>query len=153
MVSAKGTRSNHITHQKSYYDFCEEYAFQPFPADEWRYVQYGQYLAWKNKVPETVDNYVGTVRVMHRLIGEKAPMPKQVHYMYFSEGLKKLNTRPVRQAAAMTHDILRRISKVVDYSRELHVVAFISLLVAFTMVLRVCNIGPPTRALFDSYHI
>ena len=148
--SAPGTRQNHLTQQKSYYRFCEEYFYEPFPATDWRYIQYGQYLAWQDKVPDTIDNYVGTVRVMHKLADLPVPPPKQIHFKWFSEGLRKLNTKPVRQAGAMTHNILRNIHGIVDFTKELHVVTFIALLVAFTMVLRVSNIGPISRKAFDA---
>ena len=107
-------------------------------------------MSAEGKTPGTIEGYVGTVRVMHRLAGITPPSASQIHYQWHNDGLKKTDTRSVRQAKAMTHEILRKISSVVDYSRELHVVAFIAVLVAFAMVLRVANIGPLTRKMFDS---
>ena len=40
---APGTRDNHRTHHKAYLRFCNEYMFDPFPADEWRTCQFAQF--------------------------------------------------------------------------------------------------------------
>ena len=147
---ALGTHANHRVHKKADYRFCDKYQYIPFPAEEWRYVQFAQFLADEGKTPDTVNNYVGTIRVMHRMAGLQAPEPSQIHFPWHADGLKRGDTRVVRQAGPMTHEILRKLQSAVDFTKELHVVAYVAMLVAFAMVLRVSNIGPATRKLFDS---
>ena len=148
---ADGTQANHRTHEKSYMKFCAEYLYEPFPADKWWYVQFGQYLSWQDKCPDTVDNYVSTVRVKHRLKDLPVPEKGQIHYKLFSDGLKKADTRIVQQAGNMTQAILFKLAQVVNFAAELEAVAFTAILIAFSLVLRVSNIGPPSRAKFDPH--
>ena len=146
--SAPGTRANHKTHRTAYMKFCNEYYYKPFPATEWRYCQFAQHLANQNKVPETVVNYVGTVRVMHRLKELPCPQANQIHYKLLTEGLKKTCKEPVRQVHPMNHQTLSMLYDHVDFSVELEAVAWVAVLVGFTLVLRVSNIGPDARTNF-----
>ena len=147
--NAPGTRANHRTHESAYVKFCQEYRYDPYPATEWRYCQFAQYLSDQNKVLGTCDNYVSTVRVVHRLQGLPFLPKGQIHYKMLSDGLKRQCTEPVKQAKPMTHDVLRKIIRAVDFTSELEVVAWIAVLVAFTLILRVSNIGPDVRKNFD----
>ena len=97
-------------------------------------------------------NYVSTVRVVHRLQGLECPHRSQIHYNLLSNGLKRTCDKPVRHASPMTHEVLRTLVRVVDFSKELEVVAWIAVLVAFTLILRVSNIGPRTRSGFHRLH-
>ena len=148
----KGTRANHRTHHKSYLQFCQTYRYEPYPATEWRYCQYAVYLHEQDKVPETIQNYVGTIRVLHKMQNLYAPTATQIHYKKLVEYFKKQCTKPVKQAQAMTHDILRQIFPHVKFQVELEAVSWVSMLVAFNLVLRVSNIGPPTRGSFSAEH-
>ena len=95
-ADTEGMRSNHRTHYKAYLQFCKEYAYKPFPANEWRYCQFSQYLAAKDNKPETIQNYCSTIRTLHRLEGLPVPESGQVHYSKTVESLKKKRTKPVR---------------------------------------------------------
>ena len=146
---ADGTRANQRTHFKSYNKFCTEYCYQPFPADDWRYCQYAQYLHIQGKKPGTVDNYVSTVRVLHRLQNLLTPTTGQIHYKLISELYKKFRKEPVRQATPMSHQMLLKLVERVNLDQELEAVAWTSVLVGFSMILRVSNLGPHTRSKFD----
>ena len=146
---AVGTRINHEVHKKSYLRFCSEYQFDPFPADDWHYCQYAQHLAWEDKVPETINNYVSSVKTFHKLQKYQVPEPGQIHFKLLTEGLKKLCIRLVKHAQPINHNILYSIFLKVDLTSELEAVAWVAVLVGFTMVLRVLNLGPYTRDTFD----
>ena len=147
--NAKGTCKNHRTHHKAYLRFCEEYKFSPFPADDWRYCQFAQYLAWEDKVPNTCSNYTSTVRHLHRLQRMPCPEPSQVHFRLLTNGLQRQCKKPVKQAEPLTHQTLMQLYPYVDLTQELHVVVWVVLLVGFTLILRVSNIGPEVRKDFD----
>ena len=147
--NAPGTRANHRTHYNSYLKFCDEYRFNPLPADDWRYCQYAQHLAWENKVPGTIENYVSTVWTVHRLENLYCPGVDQIHYKKLTESFKKQREVPVKQAAAMTHEVLMQIFPHVNLDSELEAVTWVSLLVGFCLVLRVSNLAPVSRFKFD----
>ena len=145
----QSTRANHRTHYAAYVEFCNEYEFQQFPATTWRYCQFAQYLAWQQKKPGTIKNYVSTIRVLHRLQGYWTPDPGQIHYNKMILAFEKQRQEPVKQAAPMTHQVLLQLYEHVDFRSELQAVTWVSLLVGFTLVLRVSNLAPRTRTEFD----
>ena len=147
--NAVGTWHNRRTHYKSYQNFCKEFEYAPFPAKDWQYVQYAQFLAWQRKAPGTVDNYVSTVRTLHKLQNLEIPQAGQIHYKLVSDGIKKLCTQPVKQAEPMNHEVLLLIFRQVNFNEELEAVAWVAVLVGFTLVLRVSNLGPVARGKFD----
>ena len=110
---------------------------------DWRYAQFVQHLYWQDKVPDTCDNYVSTVRTLHRLQGLRCPEKGQIHYKLISQGLHRQCKKPVQQAEPMNHDVLLKIYEQVDFSEELQAVTWTAVLVAYTLILRVSNIGPP----------
>ena len=122
--NALGMRANHRTHQAAYEKFCAEYEFNLYPADDWCYVQFTQYLAWQDKVPGTCENYVSTVQVLHKL--QKMPVPEkgQIHYKMLVDGLKRQDVRPVKQAEPMNHEVLLQMFPVVNLANELHTVTW-----------------------------
>ena len=147
--NTKGTRANHRTHYSSYVGFCNEFEYEPFPADNWRYCQYAQYLKTQHKKPGTVNNYVSTIRVLHQLQGYAVPPPGQIHYKMLMEFLKKDRKDPVKQATPMDHGNLFRLFEHVDLNSELEAVGWTAVLMGYSMMLRVSNLGPMTRAKFD----
>ena len=147
--NTEGTRANHRTHYNSYVKFCEEYRYPPFPADDWRYCLFAQYLESQGKKPGTVDNYVSTVRVLHKLQNYYSPQPGQIHYKMLSQSFKKQRKEPIRQAVPITHQLLLKIFEKVQVWVELEAVAWTAVLVGFSMVLRISNLGPRTRDKFD----
>ena len=103
---AEGTRNNQGTHLKAYNRFCNEYELHPFPADMWRYCQFGQFLANEHKVPGTVENYVNTVHTLHKYELLPGPEPEKIHFVKLIHGLKREQKTSVRQAEPMTHQLL-----------------------------------------------
>ena len=143
------TRANKRTHLNNYYRFCETFEFQPFPASDWRYCQFAKFLADKGKAPGTIDNYVSSVRTVHRLIGYAAPVPKQTHFRLISDHIAKNNVKPLKQAEPMTEAALHILYDQVNFDNELEGVAWTAVLVGFQGLFRGSNIGPETRAKFD----
>ena len=65
------------------------------------------------------------------------------------QGLRKERKTPVRQAAPIGHHNLLSIFQQVNLNNELEVVTWVLLLVGFSLVLRVLNLGPVSRDKFD----
>ena len=147
---AEGTRANRRTHNNAYLRFCDSYYIKPYPATDWQLVQFVQYLfSEESKTPDTVQNYVSSVRVIHRLAGLPVPDANQIHYAMLTDGMKRENKRPVRQAEAVDHQTLKLIFQQVDLKDELQAVTWTAILVGFNLVLRVSNLGPVARNKFD----
>ena len=146
---APGTVRNRRLHQHSYTAFCEEYWYKPFPATQWRYCQYAMYLHNQDKVPETVQNYMGSIRTIHKLKDLDPGDPTNIHYKKLTEGLKKTCKKPVKQAVCMDQDLLRKLFPYVKFQDELEAVAWVAVLVGFSVLLRVSNLGPRARKDFD----
>ena len=150
--NAEGTRANRRIHHNAYMRFCEEYGLVPFPADFWQICQFAQFLSWENKVPDTIENYVSSIRVLHRLGGYHCLEASQIHYRLMIDGFKRNNKRPRKQAEPVDHEVLFQIFEQVDLTEELEAVAWTAVLVGFNLVLRVSNLGPTTRAKFSPDH-
>ena len=134
--NAEGTCSNRCTSYAAYERFCGEYQLQLFPADDWQFCQFVQFLASEQKAPGTCDNYVSAICVLQRLQRHSAPEKGQIHYCMISDGMKCMWKEPVRQAEPMNHDILCTLFYQVDFSDELEVLTWVTVLVAFTLILR-----------------
>ena len=148
-ADAAGTRANHRTHYAAYLRFCKEYMFRPFPADEWRYCQFAQFLSAEHKEFGTIQNYCSSVRTLHRLQGLPVPETDQIHYSKTIQCFKKARKTPVKQATPMTHETLLQLFQHVNLTQELEAVAWVAVLVGFCLILRVSNLGPVSRNKFD----
>ena len=66
------------------------------------------------------------------------------------KGLKTQDDGPVKQTAHMDHQVLKSLFKYVDLTSELEEVAWTAILVGFSLVLRITNLGPVSRTKFDA---
>ena len=149
-ANTAGTRQNRATHQKAYLRFCQQHQFNRYPVDDWRLCQFVQHLFAENKKPQTVCNYMSSIRVLQQLAGMQNPVP-QIHYRMMVEGIEKECTDPVRQADPITNEILLKLFPFADCTSEPQAVAWTSLLVGFNLILRISNLGPATRSSFDPH--
>ena len=147
--NAEGMVANRRTHHKAYKRFCTEFQFNPFPANNWRQVQFAQFLHNENKRPDTIENYVSSIRVLHRLAGLEPLSTDHIHYKLIRNCFKRECCTPVRQAKPIDHDVLSILFRYVNLNDELETVAWTAVLVGYSLVLRVSNLGPPTRNRFD----
>ena len=111
---------------------------------------FAQHLYRESKKPGTVENYVSSVRVLHRLAELQAPEANNIHYQMLVNGLKRECKKPLKQATPMDHENLLKIFVHVDFSSELEAVAWVAVLIGFNLVLRVSNLGPLTRTKFNA---
>ena len=147
--NAEGTRANRRTHARAYQRFCSDFNFDPYPANSWRLVQFAQYLFDEDKRPGTVANYVSSIRILHKLAEMPCPDSAQIHFTMMMNGFKRMETRPVKQADPVDHEILLRLFTKVNLAKELEAVAWTAVLTGFNLVLRVSNLGPVSRKKFD----
>ena len=146
---AEGTRSNHRCHINSYERFCNELWFQPYLATEWQLCMYGQYPHEQSKKPGTVNNYVSSVRTMHKMASLTVPDTNNIHFKLLVGGLKRQRKELIRQAHPIDHQKLLKLFQQVDVAEQLQAVSWTAVLVGFNLVLRVSNLGPPSRTKFN----
>ena len=147
--NAPGTLHNREIHHKAYNEFCTKYWYKPFPASEWRMCQFAMHLSNESKVPETVSNYVGSVRVLHRFKGLDPPAADKIHFQKLTEGLKRSCSKPIKQAIVLDHEILRKLFEQVNFGDKLEAVVWTATLVGFSVLLHVSNLGQRARKDFD----
>ena len=145
----QSTKRNLLTQLTSYQRFCNKYQLTYFPADNKQICRYGQYLAKTFQSPEAVGNYMSAVRTFMALMGMKIPSPAEKEVQMFVQGLKRTMEHEVTQAAPITPEILLRMSRVVDYTNHVDMVAWVATLIGFTMFLRKSNLVPDNMTSFN----
>lgn len=145
-----GTWSNLVTQISSYYEFCDRYQLQELPASSQQLTRYVVYLYKVKKLSSgSIQNYVSGVRTLHNLIG--LPVPTQDAFLQkrIIAGIKNRLKNPVKQAVAVTPEMLRRISAVVDFKDNTEMVAWVAILMGFHCLLRSSNLVPASKKAFD----
>ena len=130
--------------------FCDIYYLNPYAASDWQFVQFAQYLFDQEKKPDTVQNYISSIRILHRLADIQCPSSDQIHFKMLMDSFKRQCDKPVRQAEAIDHNTLKILFTQVNLNEELEAVAWTSVLIGFNLVLRVSNLGPVARNKFDA---
>ena len=143
------TKRNLLTQLTAYQRFCDKYNLTYFPADNKQICRFGQYLARTFRSPDAVGNYQSAIRTFSALLGLPIPSPQEKEMQMFSRGLKRIMDHEVKQAAPITPEILLRMSRVVNYTSQTDMVAWVATLIGFTMFLRKSNLVPDTMTEFD----
>lgn len=146
------TLKNYRSQALIYSRFCEFYGLPMFPATDWQLVRYARYIANTVTSYDTVNNYVSGVRRLHQLGGFPVPTAQEPNFQHIMRAIKHELAHPVKQAAPMTPELLRRIYHVVDFTDTLQLVAFVAVLLGFYMFLRKSNLVPDTRHSFCPDH-
>lgn len=145
-----GTRRNIKTHLRSYYEFCDKLHLQYFPASTTQLTRFAVYLfSCKNLVPETITNYISTIRTIHGL--QELPIPDSSDIIITAalKGMKARLKRMPKQAQAIDPLTFKLLAPHVNYHQDLELVAWVACLMGFHLLLRASNIVSPSRNSFD----
>ena len=142
------TKKNLLVQLKAYQEFCDRFLLNYFPADNKQICRFGQFLARIFSSPEAVGNYQSAVCTFSALLGLPIPNPSEKEMQMFTQGLKRVMDHEVKQAEPITPETLI-LSRVVDYTSQVDMVAWVATLVGFTMFLRKSNLVPDTMVTFD----
>ena len=142
-------KKNLLVQLNSYEKFCNHFRLPYFPADNKQINRFGQFLARTFKSPDTVGNYQSAVRTFLALLGLPIPNSQDKEAQMFTQGMKRVLDHEVKQAAPMTPEILLRMNRVVDYTSQIDMVAWVATLIRFTMFLRKSNLVPDTMITFN----
>ena len=143
------TKKNLCSQLSAYEKFCNIFLLPYFPADNIQICRFGQYLAQTFQSPDAVGNYMSAVRTFMALLGLPIPNPQQKEMQMFVQGLKRVMDHEVKQAAPITPETLLKMSRVVDYTNQVDMVAWVGTLLGFTMFLRKSNLVPDFMVSFN----
>lgn len=144
-----GTRNNLSTQARAYFDFCEMFKFEPFPANTQRLNRFVTFLHLvRDMRSDTIANYVSGVRVLHQLMEIEPP---EIGYVtkLLMKGVKARDKRPRKQATPIEPDVFLKMLPHVNYKDDLELVAWVALLMGFHLLLRPSNITSVAKHKFD----
>lgn len=144
-----GTKKNLSTQAQTYYQFCDKYKLNPFPATSRQLLRFVTFLhVHKHLKPDTIGNYIAGVRTLHELL-EITPPSHSYVLKTIIKGLKARDKVPCRQAAPIDPDIFCKLYPHVNFQHKLEMVAWVALLMGFHLLLRASNITSASRFRFD----
>ena len=148
--SVKESTKKNLTCQLSAYEkFCDKYMIEYFPCDTKQLCRFGQHLSRTFESPDAVANYISGIRTCMALLGLQIPDAQDRQMKMFITGLKRTMSHSVKQAEPVTPELLLKLSKVVNYTDIIEMVAWTGLLLGFYMFLRKSNLVPDTMDGFD----
>ena len=143
------TKKNILCQLSAYEKFCDRYLLEYFPCDNRQLCRFGQHLSESFESPESVGNYLSGVRTCLALLGLEVPDTSDRQMKMFTAGLKRIMPHAVKQVEPVTPQLLLKISKVVNFTDQVELVAWTGLLLGFYMFLRKSNLVPDTMESFD----
>lgn len=145
-----GTKKNLRSQINNYYEFCDKYKLQAFPASSKQLSRFAVFLhLFKKLKPGTIANCIAAVRSVHGLC--ELPVPDTSVYLHQAvvRGLKARNKNPVKKATPIDPYIFRAIKPFVNMEDMLELVAWVAMLMGFHLLLRASNITSKSRDRFD----
>ena len=134
---------------KAFLLFCLYFDFKPLPASLEVLCLYAQFLGRSFKSPDSIKSYVSGVKLLHLFHDLEFPHSSAFILKLTFRGLSKELAHRPKRAAAMTPDLLLRISRVLDLSNEVDAVFWALFLVAFFLMARKSNLVPQSAKAFD----
>ena len=141
---------NLVTQWNKYLEFCVYHLLRPLPATVDTVCLYAQYLANNMKSPQTVQNYISGVRVLHLLSDQPLVALVSPDLKLTLKGVARTKLHQPCQAQPITLDMLLAKEELVDKSSPTEVVLWTAILVAFFCLLRKSNYVVDTEKDFDS---
>lgn len=141
---ALGTRRNLKVQWESFLMFCFYFEFSFLPVSTETLQLYAQFLSRTFKSVESIKNYINGVKTMHLMMGSSVDHINKFILNLSFKGIAKLNPHCVKQAEAMTPEILIQISKVLNFSDKSDLVYWCLFLFAFFLLARKSNLVPTT---------
>ncbi len=103
---AKGTWNNISTQFKSFQNFCHQFHLQSLPASASVIRLYMQFLSQKGLTPDTINNYINGVKVIHFLSNFDTTQFEHFSLGLMKKGISRLHKHVPHQALPITPVIL-----------------------------------------------
>ena len=146
---AKGTWRHLTAHWVCYLEFCSNRNIRGVPADADTLCRFLYSLVKRGLRVGTVDNYRSSIKTLHAMLDLPTDEFKDVRVKLFFRGLRKLDTRPVRQAPPLTPEHLFALAKVVNHEDETEQLVWATILVSFFLLFRSSNLLPKQHGEVD----
>lgn len=141
---AEGTSKNLKVQWETYLLFCTYFNFRPFPATEDILTLYSQFLSRSFKSPNSIKNYIGGIKTLHKILNVK--FPENLFHLHLSlKGIEKILAHCPNRVEPITPQILYRIACILDFSVKEHVCIWCLFLFAFFLFARKSNLVPDNK--------
>ena len=146
---AVSTTRNLKTHINAYVCFCMKFGLNPFPADVLQMRRYVTHLSDTHRSVDLMCNYVSGVRTLHLLMGFDALVTSEYLYQLTIKGIRRIKNHMVKQAEAVTPEILAEFAQWVNAQDGRELAAWMALIVGFYVMVRKSNLVPNTVNTFN----
>ena len=119
------------------------------PADAETICLFAQFLARSFKAPQSILNYVASVKLWHTLLDLDTSLFNSIEFKLPKKGLLRSVQHIIRQAAPMTPQILRRIRQKLKLHNPADATYWALFLIAFFTMAWKSNLVPDTAASFN----
>ena len=146
---SSGTFRNLRTPFKAFLLFCTYFSFTPTPATLDTICLYVQFLS-RTLSPPAIRNYLSGVKLLHLFSGLDFPFNKDFLLSLTLRGIARNALHTPCRASPVTPDILRQISRVLDFETDpISCTLFSAFLFKFFLMARLANIVPRSGKCFD----
>lgn len=145
---AEGTNKNLMIQWETYLLFCFYFGLKHLPVDTETLCLFAQFLSRSFKSTHSINNYVSGVKTMHHLLGYATD---DINTFLINLGLRGIHRQKphlVKQARAITPEILLSIYQFLNLSSLVDVVFWCLFLFAFFLFARKSNLVPDS----SNYH-
>ena len=146
---AESTKTAHMLHWKTYAKFCLYFGLQITPANPETICLFAQFLARSFKAPQSIVNYVASVKLWHSLLDLDMTAFNSLEFILTKKGLFRILAHIPNQAAPVTPEILAMFRQLLDISEPTDATFWAFFLIAFFTMARKSNLVPDTAASFD----
>lgn len=138
---AEGTSKNLKVQWESYLLFCKYFHFKPLPTTEEILALFAQFLSRSFKSVESIRNYVGGVRTLHKMLSLDCP-ETTFHLRLSLKGIEKISAHCPNRMQPITPAILCKIADILEFSNPEHACLWCLFLFAFFLFARKSNLVP-----------
>lgn len=142
---AAGTAKNLRIQWESFLLFCIHFQLCYIPASTETLCLYSQFLSRSFKSTSAIKNYISGVKTMHLLLGYSIDQINGFLLNLSLKGIARLHPYCVKQAKAITPDILLEFSTMLNFSSHTDSAFWCLFLFAFFLFARKSNLVPTTR--------
>ena len=146
---AEGTRQGHYRQWKSFIKFCLHYGLQWLPLESEVISLYAQFIARSVKSPDTVKNYISSVKVMYIILNQPVQGFSSFELRLALKGIARSKRHRVKQAAPITPQLLAQFTQHLDLQHPVDATYWSLFLTAFFAMARKSNLVPESAAKYD----
>lgn len=150
---APSTRKCRVKHWRCYQEYCKRYRLNCIPCTLYQAADYLSFLSLFMKY-SSVLVYYQSVRFFHKVFGLQAPTLSHPYLKSILAGISNVPGSRSVQKDPITPDHLYKLSKVVHWEIDAHVLTWAALVIMFRTLLRVSHVtDSPHTLLRNDLHL